>query len=253
MVVIMKQIIVNNISTSYFITENGQCYNSITKKYLKGQVGKKNGYLSFNLTLPQGQKKRVYAHRLVALHFIPNENKNKKDVNHKDGNKLNNCVDNLEWVTPSENQQHAIALKPRKFDHVFCFNKEKKLVAEYLTVPQAAAAVGISESIIRQELNKEEKCLSGGFYWSRKKELGLIKQYLSTGKAKEVYQYTLGGKFVNSYESTGAAARSLGIKSSSHIGECCRGKIKSYKGFIWRYAEDIVLPFVKAKEDVSNT
>ena len=43
------------------------------------------------------------------------------------------------------------------------------------------------------------------------------------------------------YESTGAAARALGIKNASHIGECCRGKIKTYKGFIWRYSEDIVL------------
>lgn len=249
----MKQIIIDNISTNYFITENGQCYNIITKKFLKGQVRKKNGYLSFCLTLPQGKKKRVYAHRLVALYFIPKENKAKTEVNHKDGNKLNNCVDNLEWVTPAENQQHAIAKGLRKFNHVFCFNKDKDLVAEYLSVSDAAAAVGISAGIIGQELNKEEKCLSGGFYWSKSLELGPTKQYQNTGKAKKVYQYTLEGKFVNSYESTGAAARSLGVKKNSHIGECCRGKIKSYKGFIWRYAEDIVLSFVKAKGNVSDT
>ena len=44
------------------------------------------------------------------------------------------------------------------------------------------------------------------------------------------------------YPSTGIAAKAIGIKASSHIGECCRGKIKSYKGYIWRYAEDIVSP-----------
>lgn len=54
-----------------------------------------------------GQAKTVKNHRLVAQMFIPNP-ENKICVNHKDGNKLNNHVDNLEWVTYSENTIHAI-------------------------------------------------------------------------------------------------------------------------------------------------
>ena len=88
----MKQIVVNNFSTSYYITEDGRCYNSNTKRYLKGQYNYKNGYLSYNITLNDGSKKRVYAHRLVAEAYIPNENKSKTQVNHIDGNKQNNCV-----------------------------------------------------------------------------------------------------------------------------------------------------------------
>ena len=56
------------------------------------------------------------------------------------------------------------------------------------------------------------------------------------------HQYDLKGKFIMQYPSTGIAAKAIGAKASSHIGECCRGKIKSYKGYIWRYAEDIVSP-----------
>ena len=236
----MKQIIVDNISTAYYITNDGKCYNSNTGNYLKGQVNHKNGYLSYNLTLPDGRKKRCYAHRLVAIAYIENK-ENKKEVNHIDGNKLNNCIDNLEWVSSSENKQHALENELRKFDHVFCFSKDKKLVAEYLNISDAAAAAKISYSLIWQELHKDTKALSGGFYWSYSPKLGKTVEYKNTGKAKIVYQYDLNGKFIMSYPSTGIAAKAIG-GTSSHIGECCRGKLKRYKNFVWRYAEDIVSP-----------
>jgi len=64
-----------------------------------------HGYLQFSL-YKTGKIKTYKAHRLVANAFIPNTD-NKQDVNHKDGNKYNNKVENLEWVTKSENLKHA--------------------------------------------------------------------------------------------------------------------------------------------------
>lgn len=106
---------------------------------------------------------------------------------------------------------------------------------------EAARAVQISPSLIYQEIHKSQKALCGGFYWSDINRLESTVQYASIGQAKEVLQYDLRGKYITSYPSTGIAAKAInGVHS--HIGECCRGKIKSYKGFIWRYTEDIVSP-----------
>lgn len=89
---------------NYFIDEVGNVFNSATNKVLKGSIGE-HGYKYYRLS-KDNNKKMFYAHRLVAEAFIPNPN-NLPIVNHKDGNKLNNNVENLEWVTASENTVHA--------------------------------------------------------------------------------------------------------------------------------------------------
>ena len=67
----------------------------------------KQGYVKVNLC-KKGIKKSYSVQRLVALTFIPNKKKEANNVNHKDGNKINNMVSNLEWVTPSENTLHSL-------------------------------------------------------------------------------------------------------------------------------------------------
>ena len=73
-------------------------------KELKGEICK-NGYKRVHVS-KNGKSKRLLVHRIVATAFIPNPD-NLPEVNHKDGNKQNNNVSNLEWVTASENQKHA--------------------------------------------------------------------------------------------------------------------------------------------------
>lgn len=75
-------------------------------KIRKGTIDKTNGYSRLLLCV-NGNQKSFNIHRLVAIAFIPNP-ENKPHVNHKDGNKANNHVDNLEWATAAENSQHAI-------------------------------------------------------------------------------------------------------------------------------------------------
>ena len=75
---------------------------------------KPDGYLLVNLRNSDGTKNHHLVHRLVAMKYIPNP-ENLPQVNHKDGNKSNNSVENLEWCSPSYNMKHSYesGLRPR--------------------------------------------------------------------------------------------------------------------------------------------
>lgn len=105
---------------NYELYDNGDVVNTSTGKQLKGSI-RLNGYKEYRLS-KNNQKFGFYAHRLVAEHFIPNP-ENLPVVNHKDGNKLNNDISNLEWVSYAENVLHAHSNK--------LIGKHKK--AEYYT------------------------------------------------------------------------------------------------------------------------
>lgn len=92
----MKTLFLND----YEITTKGEIINKRNRHKLIPQPNGK-GYLRVSIG---GQIK--FVHRLVAEMYIPNP-ENKPQVNHKDGNKTNNCVENLEWVTNQENRTHA--------------------------------------------------------------------------------------------------------------------------------------------------
>jgi hypothetical protein len=94
----------------YKITEKGELYNK-KGRLIKPRVTN-SGYLKYYIYI-EGVYRNILAHRLVAETFIPNPN-NKPCVNHKDGNKHNNCIDNLEWCTYKENALHSYHVLGKK-------------------------------------------------------------------------------------------------------------------------------------------
>jgi hypothetical protein len=105
---------VNGYEGMYSVDTTGQVYSYKRGSKLKHIGGviydKSRGRHSYRVGcfFKEGKSKSLYFHRLVAEAFIPNPD-NKKEVNHIDGDKLNNSVENLEWATRSENTIHAFA------------------------------------------------------------------------------------------------------------------------------------------------
>ena len=148
----------------YQISNLGQVKNINTGKILTGDTNN-IGYRRVTLYTPI--KKRFFVHRLVAIHFCPGMEEGLV-VNHKDGNKLNNNADNLEWVTHSQNDKHAFQLNLRQaklctFKHkVLAFDKEtKEFIKEYQNVQECADDLNVARSNIYNCCNGKQKSCRG--------------------------------------------------------------------------------------------
>ena len=84
---------------------NVKSFQSKNEKVLKTTINKKTGYVCLHLKDDNGMSKNITIHRLVAKAFIDNP-ENKKEVDHIDGNKTNNNINNLRWSTHSENNRN---------------------------------------------------------------------------------------------------------------------------------------------------
>lgn len=94
----------------YLIYDDGRVF-SVKRDKFQSLRKHSNGYLRATI-----HGKDMYVHRLVAICFLDNPH-NYKEVNHKDGNKANNTVDNLEWCTHSQNEKHKYDMGLISKDH----------------------------------------------------------------------------------------------------------------------------------------
>lgn len=122
------------------------------------------GYLEVRLTNENKESKAHRVHRLVAEAFIENVD-NKPIVNHIDGDKHNNNVDNLEWATYSENNQHAYDNNLRTDNkQVVMYDCNDNIVKIFNSLHEAGRSVGCNHRNIHLVCNGQRKT-AGGFRW----------------------------------------------------------------------------------------
>ena len=157
---IWKQVnIENNNNNTYFVSNLGRFKNSkgiIMNNYKVNE----NGYIRVFI-----YNKTYALHRLIALTFIENL-ENKLQVNHIDGNKLNNEVNNLEWVTNKENQIYKFktGLGNNFTRKIGQYNLDNMLINEFSSIVLASKETEINKSNISGVLRKKRKT-AGGFIW----------------------------------------------------------------------------------------
>lgn len=148
----------------YTINSNGKIFSDNSGE-MKTRNRAGTEYQIINFSTTNGKKKTYRLHRLVMMAFEPIDNMAEMEVNHKDGNKKNNKLENLEWCTASENQQHAFktGLQHARKGECSNFSKLKRsdiekihnLRNQGLTQKEIAKIIGCTPSNISCILNNK--------------------------------------------------------------------------------------------------
>ena len=140
---------VSNLGNIKSVSRVINCRNGTSKtvnEHLVSPGNNGNGYL-FVYLWKNNKSKRFYVHRLVAKYFINNPN-NYNKINHKDFNKKNNTIYNLEWCNDNQNMAHYSGCK------VYVIKEDKKtIIDEFISESEAARIIGKGKGYIRYQCN----------------------------------------------------------------------------------------------------
>lgn len=161
----------------YEISNFGNCRVISTNRILSNKPKQNGDYIMWGFTINTGQRRNLACHRLVATYFLKEEFENKQQqnpneklqVNHKDRYRYNNDVNNLEWVTQSENIKHSWDTnKNRKIGGrsriIIKTDKSGKILQTYETLKECAKQNKISKDSLRRLL-KNNKLYKDEFYF----------------------------------------------------------------------------------------
>ncbi len=217
----------------YFVSNLGRFKNSqgiIMDNYKINE----NGYIRVYIL-----KKTFALHRLIALTFIENP-ENKEQVNHIDGNKLNNKCDNLEWVTNKENQIHKYenGLGNNYTRAIRQYDLNWNYIKEYNSIILAAKEMNISQSSIKCVLCDSRKT-AAGYIWKYSDDINIDftkKITINKNIGRNVGQYDLDMNLIKIHNSIAEASRNINVHKNNIWG-VINGLRKSSGGFIWKYLD----------------
>jgi hypothetical protein len=170
---IWKPLIINTITYNYEVSNLGNIRSTITKRVLKSVL--RNGYLSLSIS-KNNIKKTYNIHQLIALVFLGNKKDNTIIINHKNGNKTDNNINNLEYITYKENTQHAIENKLTQK----VTKKVHKLdpnTLQILKTYNSLLEAGEDNNIDAKHIScvcKGRRLTTGGFSWKYVNDINMI-------------------------------------------------------------------------------
>ena len=233
-----KKFIYEGQETDYSVSTEGEVRKDTTN-YILSQSSQED-YKFVGLII-NGKQKRMRVHRMVALTFIDNPD-NKPYVNHINGNRSDNNVENLEWVTPSENTQHAVntgLFKSGRTRAVIQYNLNGEQMATFESATEAARQTGGSQSKITMCCRRQRDSANDyqWRYYDDIQDVQKIEKKFITGK--KVAQCDEEGNILKIYPSFKEAARAVNGTSSA-ISRVCSGTNIRHKGYKWKLVEEIV-------------
>lgn len=233
-----KKYFYENKETCYSISDSGEVRKDTTG-YILSQSSQQD--YKFVTLLIDGKQKRMRVHRLVAETFIDNP-ENKPYVNHINGKKDDNNVENLEWATPSENTKHAVQaglFQNGRKRAVIQYNLNGERMMTFESASEAARQTGGSQSKITM-CCKRQRETDNDYQWRYADDIQDVKKVQKkfiTGK--KVAQCDEEGNILNIYPSFKEAARAVNGTSSA-ISRVCSGTNIRHKGYKWKLVDEIV-------------
>lgn len=208
-----------------------------------------DGYYTVGLSI-NGKAKSFLIHRLVALTFIPNPD-NLPEINHKDENKSNNCVDNLEWCTSKYNCNYGThnervsktkTGKPIKLTDEELERKRNFMMSEKNPMRRddiREKFIGENNPFYGKTHTKEslEKMRKAKQNMSEDKK-NEIKEKIKDANRTIIVQLNNNHEILHIWNSIKDASDNLGI-TSSPICRCCKGTQNKSKGYYWKYLSDV--------------
>jgi hypothetical protein len=164
---IWKDIKMYGVDFNYQISNHGRVINKTEQNIISQNL--RDGYKSVFISYFDNEKcirKAIKIHRLVGIMFIKNDDPNKTIVNHIDGNKLNNHLKNLEWMTTNQNCQHSVDLGLTKITkrRVTQFDMDDIEIETFESLDAAGKATGVDDTGIAKVCKGSRKS-AGGFKW----------------------------------------------------------------------------------------
>jgi len=232
----------------YLVTEDGEVWSA---KYGNLRIRKvqksKIGYDTINLK-QNGVSKTFSVHRLVAMAWFENKD-NLPVVNHKNGEKTDNKVVNLEYVTHRDNAIHSLEVLGNKTILSRSHEKIKRpvvqatldgtFIARFASMTAASEATGVDDGSMSL-VCQNKRISSGGYLWAYEDQFEPGKPIRKRQLKNRIDQYTLDGEYIQSFDMIKDACEYLGKPlAASGISKVCRGLNETCHGYIWKYADKI--------------